>query len=79
MMALSPRGVQIFKDVYAKASQCYQGKQFHGADYFEKAHLSDLLQEIINMGHKVSGIEVNSGWMEVHSFDDYKLACSMVK
>jgi drug/metabolite transporter (DMT)-like permease len=40
---------------------------------------SDLLQEIINSDFSVYGMEANSGWLEIHSFEDYKLACSIIK
>ena len=73
LMLLSSRGTEIFKDIYSRSAHDYRGKPFHSAPIFEKANLSDLIQEIINCGHKVNGIEINSGWLEIHSFEDYKL------
>jgi len=78
-MLLSKKGVQIFKETYKKCSKIYTKKPFHSAISFEKANISDLLQEIINSGFPVYCLEVNSGWLEVHSLGDYKLACSLVK
>ena len=57
----------------------YSGKPFYSVDKFENALFSDLLQEIINSGFSVYGMEANSGWLEIHSFEDYKLACSIIK
>jgi phosphoenolpyruvate phosphomutase len=45
----------------------------------KNALFSDLLQEIINSDFPVYGMEANSGWLEIHSFEDYKLACSIIK
>ena len=79
LMALSPRGSEIVKEVYESASKRYGGKPFHSAPNFERAVLADLLQEIVNAGHPVVCMESDSGWLEVHSMDDYKLACSMTR
>jgi len=68
MTFLSLRGVKIFKNVYNR----HKGK-------LEKASLGELLGEIINAGFDVFCTEVDSGWMELHSFADYKLACSLQK
>jgi phosphoenolpyruvate phosphomutase len=68
MTFLSLRGVKIFKDVYNR----HKGK-------LKKASLGELLDEIINAGFGVFCTEVDSGWMELHSFADYKLACSLQK
>ena len=79
LVFLSAKGCKILKDVFEDVSRKYGGKRFHEAETFEKAGLADILQEIIDRGHKVFGLEVNSGWMEIHSFDDYKFACSNVR
>ncbi len=45
----------------------------------KNALFSDLLQEIINSDFPVYGMAANSGWLEIHSFENYKMACSMLK
>jgi hypothetical protein len=57
----------------------YSRKPFYSVDKFEHALFSDLLQEIINSDFPVYGMEANSDWLEIHSFEDYKLACSILK
>ncbi len=79
LMALSVKGVEIFKDVYKASAKKYAGRQFHDAPVFEKASLADLLQEIVDLGFTVACVEVNSGWIELYSLDDYKLACTLIK
>lgn len=79
VMVLSQKGVKIFKDIYEDCQCAYAGKPFQEAAVFEKAGLADLLQEIHDRGYAISCQEINSGWLEIHSLEDYKLACSLIK
>ncbi|MFC1590745.1 phosphoenolpyruvate mutase [Candidatus Omnitrophota bacterium] len=79
LMLLSAKGCKIFKEVFDDIADRYKENRFHESDSIAKASLTDILQEIIDRGHKVSGVEVRSGWMEIHSFDNYRSACSTVK
>jgi len=68
IMFLSQKGVKVFKEFYKKKKK-----------KLRKAGLADLLNEIIKSGVDVFGVEANSGWMEIHSLENYKLACSLLK
>jgi phosphoenolpyruvate phosphomutase len=74
----SRNGWKQLREVYDTAKMRYSGKPFHEAPSFEKASLTDMIQELIDRGHPVSSVHVSSGWMEIHSFEDYKLACKLV-
>ena len=76
---LSKNGVETVTAIYNLSLRKYSGKPFCSVDKFENALFSDLLQEIINSDFPVYGMEANSGWLEIHSFEDYKMACSMLK
>jgi phosphoenolpyruvate phosphomutase len=76
---LSKKGVEIVKNIYNSSLEKYREKSFYSVDKFEFALFSDLLQEIINSDFPVYGMEANSGWLEIHSFEDYKLACTIIK
>ena len=76
---LSKNGVETVTAIYNSSLRKYSGKPFCSVDKFENALFSDLLQEIINSDFPVYGMEANSGWLEIHSFEDYKMACSMLK
>jgi phosphoenolpyruvate phosphomutase len=76
---LSKKGVEVVKKIYRESLEKYSGKPFCSVDKFENALFSDLLQEIINSDFPVYGMEANSGWLEIHSFEDYKLACTIIK
>jgi len=75
----SKDGIEIFKKEYHKALEEYKNKPFHEAENISQAALEDMLQHLINLGYKVEAMQVNSGWMEVHTFDNYKYACSIVR
>ena len=76
---LSRKGVEIMKNTYHSSLEKYREKPFYSVDKFEFALFSDLLQETINSDFPVYGMEANSGWLEIHSFEDYKLACTIIK
>lgn len=40
--------------------------------------LPDLLAAELEAGHRVSALEVTSGWLEIRSFADYEFACRQV-
>jgi len=75
----SKKGVEIFKKVYHDALREYKNKPFHEAENIFQASLEDLLQHLIELGYKVEALQVNSGWMEIHTFENYKFACSIVR
>lgn len=78
IVVLSSKGLQVLQSVYKDSKEKYSGKPFHSAISFEKAGLPDMLQEIIIRGYPVHCLEAESGWIEINSMEDYKLACSMV-
>lgn len=78
MAMLSERGSGIFKEEYRKALLEYGNKPFYEAENIYQASLEDFLQHLIELGYRVEALQVNSGWMEIHTFDNYKHACSVV-
>jgi phosphoenolpyruvate phosphomutase len=78
MVLMSEKGAALMKTVYEELHISKPTGKFHGAESFEKADVLDLLQELVNRGQKVSVMEINGGWIEVDSFDNYKLACSLL-
>jgi len=39
---------------------------------------NQVIQEMINRGSTVKVLETRSGWMEIHTFENYKTACSQL-
>ncbi len=73
----SARGCEVLRDLYSDLRRS-RPKPFHEAPSLERASLTDLFQELIDRGHRVTGVEVNSGWAEVHTFDDYRRICALL-
>lgn len=73
----SQKGFQLLKERYQELLS-QPKRPFHEAESLQTASLTDLIQELIERGVEVSCVEVSSGWMEIHSFEDYKLACQLV-
>jgi phosphoenolpyruvate phosphomutase len=74
----SERGAEILRTVYHETRRRYAAKPFHEAENFQSADMKDLLQEIINRGYPVYGIEVNRGWIEIRDMEDYESAQDML-
>jgi len=69
----SEEGARIANQVYRDCLDTVHGS-FHEADSFAQATISDFLQEIINRGFSVYGLEIYKGWMEVHDQADIDIA-----
>ncbi len=64
----SRKGAKILKDVFNDLSQYYYANShqtFHTAKSFEKAYLTDMLQEIINRGYSVDIVQIKGNWTEI--------------
>ena len=73
LMKLSKRGTEIFKNKYLELEKTHIGK-FHNAPSLERAYLTDMLQELINSGVKISPIVVNGDWCEIDTSQDIEIA-----
>jgi len=65
----SEEGARILRKVYRDCLATVEGS-FHEAESFDRAGVTDLLQEVIDRGFAVQGMEVYQGWMEIHTEDD---------
>lgn len=74
----SVAGLALLREVYEDLRQSDLGGAFHEARSLATASLTDMIQELIDRDHRVACVEVTSGWMEIHSFEDYRLACRLV-
>lgn len=72
MMKCSKRGGEIFKRHFNRAKQLFWGKPFRRADTFEKAYLTDMIQDMVDLGVKVRCVIIEQGWMEIDTVDDYE-------
>jgi len=75
----SPEAYAAFREAYDRYDRAGGNGRFHESPSFAQASFTDMIQELIDEGRQVSCIEIGAGWMEIHSFDDYRLACSLVR
>jgi choline kinase/DNA-binding XRE family transcriptional regulator len=74
MIKLSDRGAEIFKHHFHRLKKIYWNKPFQRAKIFQKAYLTDFIQELVDIGIKVHCVIIESGWKEIDTVEDYKKA-----
>ena len=74
MIKLTDRGSQIFKEHFHRLKKIYWNKPFQRANTFQKAYLTDFIQELVDIGIKVHCVIIESGWKEIDTVEDYKKA-----
>ena len=74
MMKLTPKGGDVFKRHFHDAKSAYRGKPFQRAASFEKAYLTDLIQEMTDRGTPVHCVTIERGWKEIDTVEDYEKA-----
>ena len=74
MIKLSNRGTEIFKEHFYRLKKIYWNKPFQRAKTFQKAYLTDFIQELVDIGIKVHCVIIESGWKEIDTVEDYKKA-----
>jgi L-glutamine-phosphate cytidylyltransferase len=74
MIKLSNHGAEIFKEHFNRLKKIYWNKPFQRAKTFQKAYLTDFIQELVDIGIKVHCVIIESGWKEIDTVEDYKKA-----
>ena len=62
-----------------EARGTYEAKGFHEAGTFLRASFTDMVQELIDAGHKVGSVSIFKGWVEVDSFEEYQQAWAKIR
>ena len=79
MIKLNNRGTEIFKEHFHRLKKIYWNKPFQRAKIFQKAYLTDFIQELVDIGFKVHCVIIESGWKEIDTVEDYKKALAGFK
>jgi len=74
MMKLTSRGSEIFKRHFNRAKKLFWGKPFQRASVFEKAYITDMIQEMVDLGVPIHCVIIERGWKEIDTVEDYKKA-----
>lgn len=64
-------GAEELKAAWKEARVQFRGRPFYEARSVEEADLNDLFQYLIDRGSPVVGMEIEHGWSEIHSSEDY--------
>ena len=69
MAYFSEAGAEILQKVYQDCKE-HESGPLHESPSLEQAKITDILQEIIDRGFKVQGLETSMGWIEIHNQQD---------
>lgn len=74
IMKLTRRGCEIMKRHYHCAAVLYKDKPFQRAKLFQRAYLTDLLQEMTDLGVPIHCEIIGSAWKEIDTIEDFENA-----
>ena len=74
MIKLNHRGCDILKQNFHRVKKLFWNKPFQRAKIFQKAYLTDMIQELVDIGVKVHCVIIERGWKEIDTVEDYKNA-----
>ena len=69
IMKLSDLGLKKFLDVFERLNSSHKGK-FHDAPSFQKAYLTDMIDELIQTNEVVNPIFIDGVWFEIDTIED---------
>ena len=73
MFILSKKGAKKFVETHKKLVKIHTGK-FHDSQSYEKAIPTDIFQELIEQGFKISPVIVSGNWVEIDTLQDLENA-----
>lgn len=72
----SQKGAEILRSNYVRAMNQYHNRPFQQAASLKKAYLTDMIQELIDMGYVISNVDIKGGWVEIDTPEDLERAKS---
>jgi len=75
LIKLNNTGCNIFKEEYSRLESLF--KKNH--KFLENLYLTDFLQHIIKIGHKVTGVPVSDNWIEIDTVSDLNSPYSSIR
>lgn len=79
MAMFSEKGTQALRDCYRLAQESARSIGFHEAADLTTASFTDMIQELIDRGHRVDAVPIFKGWTEVDSFEEYQKAWAKIR
>jgi choline kinase/ubiquinone/menaquinone biosynthesis C-methylase UbiE len=79
MIKFSEWGIEIFKRNFDRAQKSYSNNPFGRSESLNKAWLTDLLQEMADLGVPLHSVVIERGWLEIDTPEDYERALTDTK
>ena len=74
MMKFSPRGIENFKRHFQRAKEQFWDRPFQRAKTFQKAYITDMIQDMVDLGVPIHCVIIERGWKEIDTVEDYEKA-----
>ena len=74
MVKCSRRGAEILKRHFHRDKELFWGKPFQRASTFENAYLTDIFQDMVDLGVPIHCVIIEKGWIEIDTAQDYERA-----
>jgi len=78
MAKFTKRGAEIFKKHFRQAKKLYWNQPFQRASTFQKAYLTDIFQEMVDLGVPIDCAIISKGWIEIDTVQDFERAEEML-
>jgi L-glutamine-phosphate cytidylyltransferase len=72
LIKLTADGVDFTRSIYADSLASHQPIGWGRRS--KQAHMTDLLQEAVLRGYRVTAVPIRGGWVEIDTLDDYEIA-----
>ena len=76
LASFSKKGVEIVKKLCLEINKKESGEK--DFQFLKKASLTDFLNKLIQNGERVVPVDINGGWLEIDTFEDYKESWSKI-
>ena len=71
----SDRGAKIIRDIYHDLLKRHKKEDpFQNAKEFQRAYLTDFIQELVDRGHEVKTVDITGDWIEIDTDEDLNKA-----
>lgn len=79
MMKVSGTGAETLKKRYHASRKKFEGKPFQRAKTFQKAYLTDLIQELVDHSINVVCVPIRNKWKEIDTIEDFNKATHIIE
>jgi len=67
-------GIKVMRAAYHRVADECPNEPFHNAASLDKAYMTDMIQELVDIGSPVKSVDIAGGWMEIDTPQDLERA-----